>query len=291
MNRSSSLLTVLAVACASSDSISLEERIAEIEKRTGGTIAVAYHDLHSGRTFFRNERESMHAASTMKVPVMLALFDAITRAELTLDQAIPVKNDFKSIFDGSTYSLEEREDSDKELYRHIGETRTLEDLMRRMIVRSSNLATNILIEFVGAPRVMELMKSIGAHDIRVLRGVEDDKAYQAGMNNTSTAHDMMLVLRSIAEEKAVSSMASRTMSDILAAQEFNEGIPAGLPSGTRVAHKTGWIPRISHDAAIVYPRGRKPYVLVVQTRGIEDDDAADRAIAELSSLFWAAGTE
>ena len=266
----------------------MDEAIRALEKKTGGTIAVAYFDLQSGQSFLHNEHESMHAASTMKVPVMLALFDAIGRGELRLDQAVLVRNQFRSILDGSTYSLEEKEDSDSELYLHVGEMKPLEELMRRMIVRSSNLATNILIELVGAPRVMELMKAIGANQIRVLRGVEDDKAYHAGMNNTVTAYDLMLVLRTIAEEKAISAAASRVMADILAAQEFNEGIPSGLPPGTKVAHKTGWIPKISHDAAIVYPEGQKPYILVVLTRGIEDDKVADRAIAEVSRLFWAA---
>jgi beta-lactamase class A len=267
---------------------SIDETIRGLEKKTGGTIAVAYFDLQTGQTFLHNEHESMHAASTMKVPVMLALFDAIGRGELRLDQAVLVRNEFRSILDGSTYSLEEKEDSDAELYLHIGEMRPLEELMRRMIARSSNLATNVLIELVGAPRVMQLMKAIGANDILVLRGVEDNKAYHAGMNNTVTAYDLMLVLRTIAEEKAISAAASRVMTDILAAQEFNQGIPAGLPRGTRVAHKTGWIPKISHDAAIVYPQGQKPYVLVVLTRGIEDDKMADRAMAEVSRMFWAA---
>lgn len=280
------LCALLAGCAAAAPQPSLHEQIAAIEKRTGGTIAVAFHDLQTGREFYLNERVSMHAASTMKVPVMLALFEAITRGELRLDQPVPVKNEFRSIFDGSSYALEAREDSDQELYGHVGEAKPLEELMRRMIVRSSNLATNLLIEYVGAPRVMELMRRIGAHDIRVLRGVEDDKAYRAGMNNTTTAYDMMLVLRSVASEKAVSPEASRLMSEILAAQEFNEGIPAGVPTGTRVAHKTGWIPRISHDAAIVYPPGRKPYILVVMTRGIEKSETADRAIAEISRVFW-----
>jgi beta-lactamase class A len=279
-------LPIFPLACAANPAQSLHEQIAAIEKRTGGTIGVAFHDLETGQTYLHNERVSMHAASTMKVPVMLALFEAISRGQLRLDQPVPVRNEFISIFDGSSYALESREDSDKELYRHVGESRPLEELMRRMIVRSSNLATNLLIEYVGAPRVMELMRRIGAEDIQVLRGVEDDKAYQAGMNNTTTAYDMMLVLRAVAEQTAVSAEASRAMSDILAAQEFNEGIPAGVPPGTRVAHKTGWIPKISHDVAIVYPPGRKPYVLVVLSRGIEQSEAAEQAIAELSRVFW-----
>ncbi|HEY5609862.1 MAG TPA: serine hydrolase, partial [Thermoanaerobaculia bacterium] len=197
-----------------------------------------------------------------------------------------VKNEFRSIFDGSAYSLEAREDGDPELYDAAGSQKPLQELMRRMIVRSSNLATNILIELVGAPKVMERMRALGANDIRVLRGVEDDKAYRAGMNNVTTAYDLMLVMKAIGERKAISREASETMIDILKAQEFNEKIPAGVPAGTVVAHKTGEITKISHDAAIVYPATGAPYVLVVLTRGIEKGDDAKRVIAAISRVVW-----
>jgi beta-lactamase class A len=224
----------------------------------------------------------------MKVPVMLGVFEAITRGELRLDQPVPVRNEFTSILDGSGYSLEAREDSDKSLYDLIGQDVPLEELVRRMIVRSSNLATNLVIERIGAPRVMALMKQIGANDIQVLRGVEDDKAYHAGMNNTTTAHDLMVIFRTIAEGGAISLEASAKMTDILLAQEHNDGIPAGLPPGTRVAHKTGSITAISHDAGIVYRPDGSGYVLVVLTRGFQDGDEAQRVIADISRAFWRA---
>lgn len=246
------------------------------------TIAVAYYDLDRGTTLLRNERETFHAASTMKVPVMLGVFEAISRGTMRLDQPVRVKNEFVSILDGSTYALEAREDSDPKLYDLAGTDVTLEELVRRMIVRSSNLATNIVIEFVKAPRVMELMQEIGANDIRVLRGVEDDKAYHAGMNNTTTAYDLMLIFRALAERRVVSPAASEKMIEILLAQEHNDGIPAGLPSGTRVAHKTGSITEISHDAGLVMEADGERYVLVVLTRGFKKGDDADRVIAEVA---------
>jgi beta-lactamase class A len=246
------------------------------------TIAVAYYDLDRGTTLLRNEREVFHAASTMKVPVMLGVFEAISRGTMRLEQPVRVKNEFVSILDGSTYALEAREDSDPKLYDLAGTDVTLEELVRRMIVRSSNLATNIVIEFVKAPRVMELMREIGANDIRVLRGVEDDKAYHAGMNNTTTAYDLMLIFRALAERRVVSPAASEKMIEILLAQEHNDGIPAGLPPGTRVAHKTGSITEISHDAGLVMEADGDRYVLVVLTRGFKKGDDADRVIADIA---------
>jgi beta-lactamase class A len=162
----------------------------------------------------------------------------------------------------------------------------LEELIRRMIVRSSNLATNLLIERIGAPTIMDLLRRLEAYDIRVLRGVEDDKAYEAGMNNVTSAHDLRLVLKALVDGKTFSAASSAKMIEILKAQEFNEKIPAGLPAGTPVAHKTGDITSIHHDAAIVFPPGEKPYVLVVLTAGFVDEKDADRVIAEISRTVW-----
>lgn len=282
MRRLPIVLFLLLAGCAMSQSP--VDRV--IAAHPGKTIAVAYYDLRTGETLLRNEREVFHAASTMKVPVMLGIFEAVTRGELSLDQPVRVKNEFVSIFDGSTYALESREDSDAELYGLIGRELPLRELVRRMEVRSSNLATNIVIELIGAKRVMRLMREIGANDIQVLRGVEDDKAYHAGMNNTTTAQDLMLVFRALAEKRAISQKASEEMIEILAAQEHNDGIPAGLPPGTKVAHKTGSITKISHDAGLVFRPDGSQYVLVVLTRGFEKNADAEKVIAEISRAMW-----
>ena len=279
-------LLLLLISCATSPKPDLASSIdAVLAQHPQQTIAVAYYDLATGTTFARNEGVVFHAASTMKVPVMLGIFEAATRGELRLDQPVMVRNQFVSILDGSTYALESREDSDAALYDEIGRELPLENLVRRMIVRSSNLATNIVIELIGAKRVMALMKAIGANDIQVLRGVEDDKAYHAGMNNTVTAHDLMLVFKTLGERKAVSAEASAMMLDILAAQEFNDGIPGGLPKGTPVAHKTGSITAISHDAGLV----NGEYVLVVLTKGFKKNEDAEKVIAEISRIVWTVG--
>ncbi|HVF59225.1 MAG TPA: serine hydrolase [Thermoanaerobaculia bacterium] len=283
-----SLLPLFACASAAPSTAALERRLDEVLAGAGGTVAVAYYDLGTGATVLRDARLSLHAASTMKVPVMLALFREVDRGALRRDQPVPVKNEFASIADGSAFALDPAEDGDPELYEALGDTRPLEELMRRMIVRSSNLATNLLIELARPERVMELMRTLGARDIRVLRGVEDEKAYEAGLNNTTTAYDLMLVLRAIAERRAVTPAASEAMLAILAAQEFKEKIPAGLPAGVAVANKTGDITGIHHDAAIVLPAGEPPYVLVVLTKGFADEAAANTLIAAVSRAVWEA---
>ncbi len=280
------LLTSACAAIRPPDLATEVDRILESNK--GKAIAVAYYDLRDGSSLFRNEHEVFHAASTMKVPVMLAVFEAVTRGTLRLDQPVRVVNQFTSLFDGSPYALDPKDDSDPEVYGWVGTEVPLETLVRHMIDRSSNLATNNVMELVRANDVMSLMKRIGANEIKVLRGVEDQKAFDHGMNNTTTAYDLMLIFRTIGEQKVISAAASEKMVNILLGQEFKTGIPAGLPEGTRVAHKTGSITRVAHDAALVFAPDGSAYVLVVLTRGFEKQEEADHVIAEISKDVWRA---
>jgi beta-lactamase class A len=288
-----SFLTSSALSHASIPSPNdLQKKIEELIRASGAeTVAVAYYDLATGRELLINPDESFHAASTMKVPVMMEIFRQAAAGKLSLDARIPIKNDFTSIVDGSHYSLTADSDSESSLYSRLGQTETIRELMRLMITVSSNFATNLLIERVTPERVMDLMHSIGANNIRVLRGVEDGKAFEKGLNNTTTARDLMIIFRRIAERRAVSEKASDEMIKIMLDQKFNEGIPAGLPKDVRVSHKTGSITKINHDAAIVYPPNRKPYVLVVLERGIEDEKLAEKLIADVSRVVYEATTK
>ena len=265
--------------------------VAQINSRIalepGAQVGVAYIDLASGDTLFLNADSSFHAASTMKVPVMIELFRRAAAGSFRMDQRLLLVNQFASIVDGSPYSLDSGSDSDTTLYHRIGERVAIDTLLRLMITRSSNFATNTLIELVGAENVTRTMRSLGARRIEVRRGVEDGKAFDRGLNNTTTARDMAVILRSIETGAAASAGATRAMREILLAQEFNEKIPAGVPAGVRVAHKTGEITAHSHDAAIVYPPGKKPYILVVLTRGITDGAKASKLIADVSALVYA----
>jgi beta-lactamase class A len=262
----------------------IQERIAV---EPGAQVGLAYVDLASGDTLFLNADSSFHAASTMKVPVMIELFRRANTGSFRMNQGLLLVNQFASIVDGSLYALDSSSDSDTTLYHRIGERVRIDTLLRLMITRSSNFATNTLITLVGADAVTKTMRSLGAQRIQVLRGVEDGKAFEKGLNNTTTARDLGIILRAIEEGRAASPAATREMLGILMAQEFNEKIPAGLPPGMRVAHKTGEIIAISHDAAVVYPPGRKPYVLVVLTRGIADGVKSSKLIADISAIVYA----
>ncbi len=281
------LILPLAACSASRFPIdSLPGRIEWIAAQSRGGVSVAYENFGTGARLAFHDTEPVHAASTMKVPVMMALFEAVDAGRLRLDEPVMVRNEFPSIVDGSPYALDPKEDGDSDLYQALGQSRPLEELIRRMIVRSSNLATNLLIERIGASTATDLMRRLGAYDILVLRGVEDQKAFDARLNNRVTAKDLAIALKAVLEGDVFSEPSRQKMLEILKAQEFNEKIPAGLPQGVPVAHKTGDITAIHHDAAIVFPPGEKPYVLVVLTSGIQDEKKANQVIADVSRAVW-----
>src|SRR5262249_22801441 len=160
--------------------------------------------LATGDTLFLNADDSFHAASTMKVPVLIELFRRVDAHALALDQGILLINQFGSIVDGSPYTLNASDDSDSSAYARIGSRVPVRELIDRMITRPSTLATNALIELVRADHVNATSHALGARDIRVLRGVEDGKAFRAGLNNTTTARDLAVLLEAIERGTAAS---------------------------------------------------------------------------------------
>src|SRR5437899_11519009 len=239
---------------ASQQPDTLRDRLeARIARAPAQAVGLYYRNLARPDSILIGANLRLHAASTMKVPVMIQIFQDADAGLLRLDDSLPVHATFPSLLDGSPFDVDRADDSDSTLYLRLGGTASVRELLELMITRSSNLATDILIERVRAPRAQASARALGAWSIQVLRGVEDGKAYRAGLNNTTTARDLGALLAAIAQQRAASPAASAAMLAILSRQEFNEGIPVGVPPGTRVAHKTGWIGEVVyHDAAIVY---------------------------------------
>jgi len=249
-------------------------------------FAIAFEDLSTGEQFFLNEHESFHAASTMKTPVLIETFRLIASHQLSLDDSLLVHTDFISIADSSRYRLDSADDSESSLYLKAGQRLPLRHLLYKMITESSNLATNLVIERVGARNVLATMREMGAKDIQVLRGVEDNKAFEKGMNNTTTAYDLMLLFSRIAAGTAVNSESSKAMIGVLLDQHFKEVIGGKLPDNVRVASKSGWITGACHDSGIIFlPDGRK-YVLVLLSRGITDHAVAAETEATVSKIIY-----
>ena len=264
----------------------LKESIEKELANQSGNFAVAFKDLTTDGEILINEHTLFHAASTMKAPVMVEVYKQATTGKFSLKDSILIKNEFKSILDSSTYSLTAESDSDTLIYKHIGEKRTVYSLLYDMIIISSNLATNLIVELVDAKNVTQTMRDIGANDIQVLRGVEDGKAFEAGLNNQVTAYDLMLLYETIANEETVNAEASMAMIDILLDQRFNDIIPAKLPKEVKVAHKTGSITGVRHDSGIVFlPDGRK-YILVLLSKDLQDADASIESMATVSEMIY-----
>jgi beta-lactamase class A len=264
----------------------LHHDVEALLQKQSGIYAVAFKDLTTGEEVLIKERESFHAASTMKTPVLIEICRQVVAGKFSLTDSIVVHNEFKSIVDSSLYALDKKEDSEQDLYNHIGVKRSVSSLAYDMIIASSNLATNMMIELVDARNVTQTMRNLGAKDIQVLRGVEDSKAFQQGLNNTTTAYDLMVIFEKIAKGEAVNAEASQIMIDILLDQKFNEIIPAKLPKDVKVAHKTGNITGVNHDSGIVFlPDGRK-YILVLLSREAKDEKAAIEAMASVSEIIY-----
>jgi beta-lactamase class A len=255
-------------------------------QKSGADVGVAFRTLDGKSEWFSRADDVFHAASTMKIPVMIELFHQVREGKLKLDDPLPVKNEFHSLVDASIFTLDPADDSEADLYKAVGQTRTLSELCELMITVSSNLATNLLVEKLGVENIRATVHALHANGMNVLRGVEDNKAYEKGMNNTTTARGLLILLEAIAKGQAVDPDSSHQMVEILARQKFNEAIPAGLPSGTRVAHKTGELTKIHHDAAIAY--APRPFVLVILVRGLAETKESAALMADITRRIYPA---
>jgi beta-lactamase class A len=280
-------LAALAVSAPETDRLAAARlEIQKLIDQANADVSIAFRMLDgSAELLFRPDVE-YHAASTMKVPVMIELFRQARGGRIKLDDQLPVRNEFHSIVDHSIYALNAADDSDAEMYKKIGTSVSYRELCEAMITSSSNLATNLLIDRLGARNIQAAATALGAPGMHVVRGVEDSKAFEKGLNNTATSRALLTLMEKIAKGQAVDEAASGEMVAILKRQKFNDRIPAGLPPGTVVAHKTGEITKIQHDAAIVY--AERPFALVVLVRGIEDARIGSALAADITRVLYRA---
>ena len=217
---------------------------------------------------------------------MIEVFKQAEAGKFSLDDSLLIKNEFKSILDGSSFKLDLGRDSGEHLYSQIGKKISIKDLVIDMISQSSNLATNILIELVDPKEVNASMRKIGARNINVLRGVEDMKAYEAGLSNSTTAYDLMLIFEALANGQAVNPEADREMLEILRLQQHTDLIPALLPKEVKIANKTGWITGVHHDSALVeLPDGRR-YVLVLLSKNMKEMEKGTQMLSGISKMIY-----
>ena len=269
----------------------LLDQVLELGRQAqASAVSVAVYDYASDMHFSYQAERVFHAASTIKLAILLALFRASELGRVRLGDQLHVRNRFRSQADGLPFFLEADRDGDPELYKHVGRTASLLSLAETMIVRSSNLATNLLLDHLDVSFVAETLEEAGLGSLRCLRGVEDEAAFSLGINNTVTPNGLLMFLRSIHEMKALASASRDRMFEILFQQRFNSMIPAGVPdsANARIAHKTGEISTVCHDAGVVFLPNRAPYVVVILTEypAAGSATARHRTVASISAAVY-----
>lgn len=265
----------------------LGDAVEEIGREAGASaLAVAVHDFRDGASWQLHGDRWFHAASTIKVPVLLGVFDAIEEGRFEARSRVHVRNRFFSEVEGRLYRVPEGRDANGAVHAATGRMLPISELAEHMIVTSSNLATNLLLDVVGVGPIQATLGRLDLHGIELRRGVEDEAAWAQGINNRITANGLCRALRLIEERRAISPPASEAMLEILHRQQFRSGIPAGLPDDARVANKTGEMSTAAHDAGIVYLEDRAPYVLVVLTEWEPDVGGRRNVIARVSRAVY-----
>ena len=264
----------------------LEKKIISKFNDETGNFALAFKNLDDGKEILINENEIFHAASTMKTPVMIEFYKQLHQGKLSLEDTLQIKNEFKSIVDGTIYKLSEFDDSDKNTYNKLGQYYSINNLIYEMITISSNFATNILIDYIGANNVTKSMKEIGALNIDILRGVEDIKAFELGLNNTTSAKDLLIIYEKLAKGKIINNKSSAIMIDILKDQKYDDIIPKYLPKDIEIANKTGMITGVHHDSGIVFLKDGKKYIIIILSKNMSDMESGTEMMAKISELIY-----
>jgi len=260
----------------------LEKLAAESKARS---IAVALHDFETDFRFSMYGDRWFHAASTIKVAVLLAVFRAADEGRFGLDDSLHVRNRFFSAAGGTIFHVSPDRDATPELYQSIGRTAKICALAHAMICGSSNLATNLLLEFVGVEYARTVLRKAQVDGVELRRGVEDHAAHEQGINNEATADGLLSLLSAIRGD-FLTAQSKGEVIRILLEQRFNSMIPAGLPPHAIVAHKTGEISTATHDIGIVYLPEREPYITAILTEFDPDTEGRREMVAAISESIY-----
>jgi beta-lactamase class A len=269
----------------------IDSLVAGLPDPAAATVSVWLGAPGGPASFEREAAATHYAASTMKLPLVVAAYRMAEQGAVDLDARVPVHDDFASAYDGSRFVMRQDYDQDDGTWAEVGGTATLRDLARHAIVKSGNLATNLVLEQVGTSAVAAVLRDAGCSPATVVtRGIEDSAARGAGMDNLVTAADLSLVLGAVAMRTIAGWRTCEEVESVLAAQEHRDQVPAGLPPGTYVANKTGWIDHVAHDVALVRPDHRPDYVLTLCTSAEADEQTLYALNAGISRAVWEAWT-
>jgi beta-lactamase class A len=256
-----------------------------LRESKAAAFAVTLHDYETGLHLSINGGRPFHAASTIKVAILLAIGKAIDEKSIRPNDTLHIRNRFHSAIDRTPFRIDAESDGYPQLHKLIGRTAKISDLTEWMIVSSSNLATNLLLDYITVEQAQRVLGEAGVSGVELRRGVDDTKAHDQSFNNETTADGLVQLFATLRGDFL--SKPSRDMAiNILLQQRFNSMIPAPLPSHASVAHKTGEISTACHDAGIVYLPEREPYILVVLTEVPADSNGRRETIAKISETIF-----
>ncbi|HVF72139.1 MAG TPA: serine hydrolase [Chthoniobacterales bacterium] len=259
------------------------------ERVMGDSKAVAYAvallDYEDGFRFAINGDRAFHAASTIKVALLLAIGKAVDEGVIRTTDTLHVRNRFLSAVDDTPYRIDAESDGYPPLHRLVGRTAKVSDLTEWMIVSSSNLATNLLLDYVTVEYAREVLRRAGVNGVELRRGVDDTRAHEQRFNNETSAAGLLELFATLRGD-FLSKQSRDLVINILLQQRFNSMIPAPLPAHASVAHKTGEISTACHDAGIVYLPEREPYILVVLTEVPAESNGRRETVAKISEAVF-----
>ncbi|MBI3323322.1 MAG: serine hydrolase [Candidatus Omnitrophica bacterium] len=220
-----------------------------------GESAVWIEDLGTGWVAAHREEKPFPAASVVKVPILVACLQRAEEGELDLSEVVTLKGRDKA--DGSGV-LKEMPN---------GARVSVGELVELMVTQSDNTAANLLISRIGMEPLNRSFLEMGLGATRLSRRMMDFSQRKKGVENWTTAKDVSLVFRRIYRGERMSPGVSRRCLELLEQQKVNDRIPALLPAGTVVAHKTGLEKGVCHDSGIVFTENGAVLVCVLTRNG------------------------
>ncbi len=263
------------IALAESDSLDgLAPKLEHLANTTPGMVAISVVDLTKGYAISINGDTNLPAASTIKVPVMVEVMRQIALGKFGFQRTVSLQDGDRDCGYGALCDA------------RWGSKYTVWQLLWSMITVSDNTAANMLIRLVGRQNINTTMQSLGLTQTWL-----GDKIHSDGdvRELRTSANDMMKLLGMMAERRLINAQASNAMIEILAGQRHNTMLPAWLPKGVTVAHKTGTLHDTLNDVGIVELNG-SPYVICVFTTHLSDLDIGERFIRQVSLLTFRAFT-
>jgi beta-lactamase class A len=256
----------------------VENALGEAAQRIEGYDGVAgvyVRDIEGDFGYGIRPDEEFFTASTIKLPVMVAVYRKVDEGELSLSQMIEIKEEDWAA--GAGWLQWER----------AGTRQTVGDLLLLMMTQSDNVATNALVRTVGgADHINEVARSLGAENTLLYQKVSSERAAIPQLDNRSTPRDMATMLQKIADGEAASEKSCGYMIDLMDLNELDWWLDAGLPANVYAANKAGWLYEVYDDVGIV-KAGDRPYVVAIMSKyGSGDVDQGQVLIEELSRTVW-----